>query len=80
MSEMEQPSYNFEGELRSLLRRRSAPAQRVDTAPGCPFGAVVEQRLKDLERNIGEVKARVSGLIFLVVGAVIVQIALRLLT
>ena len=80
MSGMKQTSYNFEGELRRLLRRRPAPAQRVDITPGCPFGAVVEQRLKDLERNIGEVKARVSGLIFLVAGAVIVEIALRLLT
>lgn len=42
------------------------------------FRAVVEERLRNLEREMGEVKGRINGLIFLVLGAVITQLMLRL--
>jgi len=58
---------------------KAAPGRpAVSTAPGCAFGAVVEERLKELERGLGEVKARLNGLIFLVVGAVVLEVVLRL--
>ena len=44
------------------------------------FRAAAEQRLRALEREVAEVKGRVNGLIFVVVGAVITQVVLRLLT
>ena len=43
------------------------------------FRAVIEERLRNLERQLDEVKGRVNGLIFLLVGAVAVQFVLRLL-
>jgi len=41
------------------------------------FRAAVEQRLRSLERDIGEMKGRLNGLIFIVIGAVITQVVLR---
>ncbi len=43
------------------------------------FRAVTEQRLRSLEREVADVKSRVNGLIFVVAGAVITQVVLKLL-
>ena len=43
------------------------------------FRAVTEQRLRSLEREVAEVKGRVNGLIFVVTGAVVTQVILKLL-
>ncbi len=51
----------------------------VDTTPGCPFGVLVEERLKNVERHIQEVKGRINGLIFVLIGAVVVEVVVRLL-
>lgn len=42
------------------------------------FRAGVEQRLAGLERDVGELRGRINGLIFVVIGAVVTQIVLRL--
>ena len=42
------------------------------------FHAVVEERLRSLEKQLDEVKGRVNGLIFLIVGVVITQVVLGL--
>lgn len=46
------------------------------TAPA--FRAVVAERLRALERDVAEVRSRVNGLLFVVAGAVVTQIVLRL--
>ena len=67
---------------RALSRfRRSAEAggevrSRVSAAE---FRAAAEQRLRALEREVAEVRGRVNGLIFVVAGAVVTQVVLRLL-
>ena len=58
------------------LRKPSSPA--VDLSPASTFDALLEQRIGHLERNVDELKTRVNGLVFLVAGAVIVQIVLGL--
>lgn len=50
----------------------------VDISPACSFGALMEQRLKDLEGNIREVKGRINGLIFLLIGVVLLEVIMRL--
>jgi hypothetical protein len=67
---------------RALSRFRRQPgaegepvSARVSAAE---FRAAAEQRLRALEREVAEVKGRVNGLIFVVVGAVITQVVLRL--
>jgi hypothetical protein len=43
------------------------------------FRFVVAERLRGLERDLAEVRARVNGLLFVVAGAVVAQLLLRLL-
>ena len=42
------------------------------------FQAVVEERLRNLEGEVAEVKGRINGLIFLIAGTVAAQVLLRL--
>ena len=72
-------------ELRSMIGRffGAGRTQKCfftppDMRPGCAFGALIEQQLKDLEHEIGEIRSRLNTLIFLVIGAVVVEIVLRL--
>jgi hypothetical protein len=51
------------------LEAMSAPA----------FRSIVAERLRLLEREIAEVRARVNGLLFVVAGAAVTQVVLRLL-
>ena len=70
--------------LPNLLRRLAASYHKpasfptVDLAPCSPFGAVLEERVKILDRDLREVRSRVNGLIFLTLGAVVTQVLLRL--
>ena len=50
----------------------------VDLGPGSTFEALLDQRMGSLEAAVGELKERVNGLIYLVVGAALVQVVLRL--
>lgn len=63
-----------------LLRRTRARPPREDvaamTAP--EFRAAIAARLDALERDVAEVRGRVNGLLFVVAGAVITQLVLRL--
>lgn len=66
--------------LRGLWRRpgKEEPS-RVELGPVSPFDALLDQRIQALERATEELKGRVNGLIFLMVGAVLTQIVLSLL-
>ena len=76
---METGSQGLKREIARLFSKgRQGASQGIDLDPGCPFGAVVEQRLREMERSVSEIKAKVNGLIFLVVGAVIAVVITRL--
>ena len=65
------------------LRKSSDPLGasmpgEIDLGPGSTFEALLDQRMSSLEAAVGELKERVNGLIFLVVGAALVQVVLRL--
>ena len=71
---------------RTLARLRQSRAGRASEAAPSPlalsaatFRAVMDERLRNLERQLDEVKGRVNGLIILLAGAVAVQFVLRLL-
>ena len=42
------------------------------------FHAVVEERLRNLEKQLDELKGRVNNLIFLIIGVVVTQVILSL--
>ena len=64
------------------LRRLLGPTPPAPRPPGAmpvtAFEAVVETRVGRLEADLTELKGRVNGLLFLVAGAVLVQLALRM--
>ncbi|MHB8377055.1 MAG: hypothetical protein ACYDEB_08885 [Dehalococcoidia bacterium] len=77
-------SRRLERAIAWLARRRDAHrhagADAALAAMSAPaFRAVVAQRLHALERDLAEVRARINGLLFVVAGAVITQVVLRLL-
>lgn len=49
----------------------------AELAPDSAFDVQMRERVRGLEDGLKEVKDRINGLIFLVVGAVVVQVALR---
>lgn len=57
--------------------RRTLP-RKSGRSSSAAFHAVVEERLRSLEKQLDEVKGRVNGLIFLIVGVVITQVVLGL--
>jgi len=73
----------IERALAFLVRRRRGAHHRAEPvaveglSPGA-FRAVVDERLRNLERQLEEVKGRVSGLLFMLAGAVATQVVLRL--
>jgi hypothetical protein len=56
--------------------RDSAPPLETMSAPA--FRSIVAERLRLLERELAEVRARVNGLLFVVAGAAVTQLILRL--
>lgn len=67
---------------RALARFRRRPEGRGDPRArisAAEFRAATEQRLRSLEREVAEVKGRINGLIFVVAGAVVTQVVLKLL-
>ncbi len=70
----------LERTLGRLRRKRHVDAGDPPThlSPDA-FRAIVNERLRSLQRQMDEVKGRVNGLIFLLVGAVAAQIVLGLI-
>jgi hypothetical protein len=71
-------------ELARLVRFLRRPAteageERVETMAPDVFRAVVAQRLRALEREVADTRGRINGLLFVVLGAVITQVMLRVI-
>jgi hypothetical protein len=67
----ERPS-NLEAEIGRAVQR----SRRANTEAA--FRAGVEERLRGLEAEMGEVKTRLNGLLFFIASTVIAQVVLRL--
>ncbi len=67
-------------ELKETLRLfRRPPVREVNLKPTSPFEALLDQRLDHLEAQLQELKGRVSGLLWAILGAVVVQVVLGLM-
>ncbi|TAK64571.1 MAG: hypothetical protein EPO22_05680 [Dehalococcoidia bacterium] len=75
MGELERAIRDF-----ALRRRRASQGEtaQLESMSAPAFRSVVAERLRALERDVGEVRARVNGLLFVVAGAVVTQVVLRL--
>ncbi len=72
-----------EAELRMRLgRRREAIAlghTGPETGPASIYEAVTRQMVESLTDDLQEIKGRLNGLLFMVAGAMVVDIALRVI-
>ncbi len=68
----------LEQTLARFRRTHEAESARTDWLSPQAFRAVVDERLRSLERQLDEVKGRVNGLIFLLAGSVAAQLILRI--
>ena len=67
---------------RAIARFRPKPRPNGDVAgriSAAAFRAAVEQRLSAVERDLADLKGRINGLIFVVAGAVLTQLILRVM-
>jgi hypothetical protein len=65
---------------RAIARFRPRPPLPPDLTSrvsAAAFRAMALERLRSVERDVAELKARVNGLIFVVVGAVVTQLVLK---
>lgn len=65
---------------RAIARFRPRPGTVPDIAgrvSAAAFRAMALERLRAVERDVAELKTRVNGLIFVVIGAVVTQLVLR---
>ena len=60
-----------------MNEHRTTGAQ-LETMSAPAFRSIVAERLRVLERELAEVRSRVNGLLFVVAGAVVAQLVLRL--
>jgi len=66
---------DFTSALARLLGRK--PKKRAEIHPESPFDVLLQERLASLEKEMKEVKDRVNGLLFILLGTVIAQVVLR---
>lgn len=64
--------------LGGRLRRAQPPSPALESLSPPAFRSVVAHRLRSLEREVGELRTRINGLVFVVLGAVVTQLVLRL--
>lgn len=64
--------------LRTALKQR-AGSPDIDLAPKSAHEAVTRSMVEEIRRDVGELSTRVNGLIWTVVGAIVVSIVMRLL-
>lgn len=67
------------GRLARRRREAQAAEQRLSSLSAPTFRALIDQRLRTLERDVAEVRTRINGLLFVVAGAAVTQVVLRLL-
>jgi len=60
-------------------RQAAQEAAKPPTGRGDAFRVRVEERLRNLEQQVSEIKGRVNGLIFLVAGTALTQVIMKLM-
>jgi len=70
----------LEQALARFHHRQKAAQETEKPARGSDaFRARVEERLRNLEQQVSEIKGRVNGLIFLVAGTALTQVIMKIL-
>ena len=77
MSDLNLATQKLARAVRRAARAEAAPAA-IEHMSAPAFRAIVAERLRELERELAEVRVRINGLLFVVAGAVVTQVVLRL--
>jgi hypothetical protein len=80
------PLTPLEQAVRDVFRRIGGPSTAahpagdvaIESLSAPAFRALIAERLRSLERDVAEIRSRINGLLFVVAGAVLSQIVLRL--
>ena len=70
-------SRSLEQAIARFRAKRPETPETTGQLSGAAFRAAIELRMRNLEREFGDVKARLNGLIFVVIGAVITQLIVK---
>jgi hypothetical protein len=70
-------SRSLEQAISRFRARRPVTPETTGHLSGAAFRTAIELRLRNLEHEFADVKGRLNGLIFVVIGAVITQLVLR---
>jgi hypothetical protein len=69
--------HDLERAISRFKPRHDANGDMPSRVSAAAFRAMVIERLRSVERDVAELKGRVNGLIFVVAGAVITQLVLK---
>lgn len=58
--------------------RAAGPGRTVDLAPASAYDALTRQMVERLAEDLGEIKGRLDGLLFMVAGAIVLDVVMRL--
>ena len=70
------PERRLEEAIQGLKKTRPSG---IETSPTSTFEALLEQRIKNLERQVEELKARTNWVLVALLGAIIAQVVSRLM-
>ena len=59
--------------------RRRPEKEGVDLSPDTPFDALLDLRIGAIEKQVEELRGRLNGLMFTILGAVVIQVLLGIL-
>lgn len=76
--ELERAVRRFARRWRRAQPRPETPPDEIASMPAPAFRVLVAERLRTVERDMAEVRTRINGLLFVVAGAVVTQLVLRL--
>ena len=71
------PERRLEEAIRGLKKTRPAG---IETSPTSTFEALLDQRIKNLERQVEELKARTNWVLVALLGAIVAQVVSGLMT
>ncbi len=63
---------------RGLVRSAPPRPTRPEVQPCCAYELVTRQMLEDMRAELAELKARLNGLLFMLAGAILLDVILRL--
>ncbi len=76
--ELERAVRRFVRRWRRVQPRPELRPDEIASMPAPAFRVLVAERLRTVERDVAEVRTRINGLLFVVAGAVVTQLVLRL--